>query len=315
MLDQVTTLQRVTASLPRTVISVEEAARSVGLNRFQARMFRRIHGLDQMASDFETDMFDMISVPARELLRTQPEVQSSIRYLVYAHTTSDLTPSFMPAAERFRDMLGLADADAFAVTHVNCGSGLEAVDIAGELLRAGGDPSARALLVVGEKPAAVANRLIVNVSLLGHAAAACLVGLDGRGGRVLSYAVRTAGQFADGLWLEPQLRAQFEDTYIKTVVEVIHEALAGAEMSPADLTMVVPHNVNVSSWLRLCRALGLDRDRVFLDNVPRCSHCYSTDLFLNLTTMRERGLLIEGGRYLLVTVGLGATYAAMVLEY
>jgi 3-oxoacyl-[acyl-carrier-protein] synthase-3 len=315
MLDQVTTLQRVVASLPRTVISVEEAARNVGLNRFQARMFRRIHGLDQMATDFETDMFDMISVPARELLYTQPDVKPSIRYLVYAHTTSDLTPSYMPAAERFRDMLGLADADAFAVTHVNCGSGLEAVDIAGELLRAGGDPSARALVVVGEKPAATANRLIVNVSLLGHASAACLVGLGGQGGRVVSYAVRTAGQYSDGLWLEPRLRAQFEDTYIKNVVEVIQQALAGADMSPADLTMVVPHNVNVSSWLRLCRALGLERDRVFLDNVPRYSHTYSADLFLNLTTMRERGLLTEGGRYLLVTVGLGATYAAMVLEY
>ncbi len=315
MLDQVTTLQRITASPAGKIISVEEAARGVGLNRFQARMFRRIHGLDQVASDFDTDMFDMISVPARDLLSAHPDVRPSIRYLVYAHTTSDLTPSYTPAAERFRNMLGLADADAFAVTHVNCGSGLEAVDIAGQLLRAGGDPSARALLVIGEKPAAQANRLIVNVSLLGHAAAACLVGLDGQGARVVSYAVRTAGQFSDGLWLEPRLRAQFEDTYVKRVVEVIHEALAGADMSPSDLTMVVPHNVNVSSWLRLCRALGLERDRVFLDNVPRYSHTYSADLFLNLTTMRERGLLTEGGRYLLVTVGLGATYAAMVLEY
>ena len=54
---------------------------------------------------------------------------------------------------------------------------------------------------------------------------------------------------------------------------------------------------------------------MFLDNVPRYSHTYSADLFLNLATMRERGLLVAGGRYLMVTVGLGATYAAMVLEY
>ena len=48
----------------------------MGLNRFQARMFRRIHGLDRMAVDFEIDMFDMISVPARELLRARNPTSS-----------------------------------------------------------------------------------------------------------------------------------------------------------------------------------------------------------------------------------------------
>jgi 3-oxoacyl-[acyl-carrier-protein] synthase-3 len=309
------TLQSVVAHVPDRFVAVEDAARGVGLSTFQARMFRRIHGLNRLSLVPESDLFELVAAPGKALLGATPGVAASIRYLVFAHCVTSLTPASVIPAERLRDALGLADADAFSVTHVNCVSGFEALDIAGELLRANGDPGARALVLAGENPAAAVVRLIPRVGLLGHASAACLVGLDGPGGRVLSYAVRTAGQFAESWLLDRQRWARFDDTYNTRVVEVIHEALAGAGLRLSDVEMVVPHNINVSSWLRLCVKLGLSRDRVFLDNIPRYSHTYSSDAFLNLNTMRERGLLVAGGRYLLVAVGLGATYAAMVVGY
>lgn len=310
-----TTLQRVVAHVPDRFVAVEDVAATVGMSRFQARMFRRIHGLDRLSLVPEADLFELVATPARALLDAVPDVAVSIRYLVFAHCVTCLTPSSVVPAERLRDILGLADADAFSVTHVNCVSGFEALDVAGELLRAGDDPQARALLLAGENPAAVLVRVIPRVGLLGHASAACLIGLDGPGGRVLSYAVHTAGEFAESWLLDPTRWAMFDDTYHARVIDVIHEALAGAGLCLADVTMVIPHNINMSSWLRLCAKLGLRRDRVFLDNVPRYSHTYSSDVFLNLNTMGERGLLVAGGRYLMVAVGLGATYSAMVLEY
>jgi 3-oxoacyl-[acyl-carrier-protein] synthase-3 len=314
MLDHPTTLQRIVVHVPGPPVSVEEAATGLDLSPHQVRMFRRI-GLDQLGWAPRADMFDLVSTPARTLLGAAPGVGSSIRYLVYAHSISDLTPADVLAADRLRDLLGLSDTDAFALTHLNCVSGLEGLDVAGELLRAGGDPDARALVVTGENPAAARTRHIVNTSLLGHAATACLVGLDGQGGRVLSYAVRTAGEFADGLLLGRELQARFGDTYSALVVGVIEEALRRADMSLDDVAMLVPHNVNVTSWRRLCDQLGLSPDRVFLDNVARYSHTYSCDPYLNLHTMHERGLIASGSRYLLVSVGLGATYGAMVIEY
>lgn len=310
-----TTLQRVVAHVPDRFVAVEDAARTVGLSRFQARLFRRVHGLDRLSLVPEADLVDLVAAPARALLDAAPGVAESVRYLVFAHCVTSLTPSSVVPAERLRDTLGLDDADAFSVTHVNCVSGFEALDVAGELLRAGDDLDARALVLAGENPAAVLVRIIPRVGLLGHASAACLVGLRGAGGRVLSYAVHTAGQFAESWLLDPVRWAVFDDTYLTRVVDVIHEALARADLCLADVSMVVPHNINVSSWLRLCARLGLRRDRVFLDNIPRYSHTYSSDVFLNLNTMGERGLLVAGGRYLMVAVGLGATYSAMVLEY
>jgi len=55
--------------------------------------------------------------------------------------------------------------------------------------------------------------------------------------------------------------------------------------------------------------------RVYLDNIPRTGHCFCSDPFLNLVSLRDEGRLVPGARYLLTAVGLGATYAAMVIEH
>jgi 3-oxoacyl-[acyl-carrier-protein] synthase-3 len=314
MTDPVTTLQRIAAYVPEPSVPVEDLARQLGLNRYQARMYRRIRGLDRVRVDPDLDVLDFVIAPARELLRSMVD-PGAIRYLIFAHSISDLTPADRCAAEAVCDRLELALAEPFAVVQNNCAGGLVAVDLAGELLRADGDPAARALVLTGEKHEARLVRLVKDVTIMGEAAAACLVGLGGRGGRVRSFAVRTLGQFSEGFLLAGDLLAEFNHTYTGHLIDVMQEALGGAGLTLADLTMVVPHNVNVSSWLRVCRRLGLGPEQVFLDNVAAYGHCYCNDPFLNLATMRERGLLVAGGRYLVASVGIGATYAAMVVEY
>jgi 3-oxoacyl-[acyl-carrier-protein] synthase-3 len=312
--DGVTTLERVEAFAPERCATVEEVAAHTGLRRHQARMFRRLRGLDRLRWDPELALFDLVCAPAERLLAAVPD-KGVIRHLVFAHTVRDLTPAHLPAAQCLRDRLGLRDAEAFAITQQHCASGLAAIDVAGELLRAGGDPLARALVVTGEKPFTRIVRVIHNASVMGEAATACLVGLDGAGPRVRSYAVLTAGEFAEGYRLTGEPLRQFGRGYTDALVLVMRQAVAEAGAALADIRLVVPHNVNMSSWLRVCAELGLDRSRVFLDNVPEYSHCSCADPFLNLVSLRERGMLAGSGLYLLTAVGLGATYAAMVLEF
>jgi 3-oxoacyl-[acyl-carrier-protein] synthase-3 len=312
--DHVTTLLRVEAFAPERSWTVEEIAEANGLNRHQARMFRRIRGLDRVHLDPDLDLFDLLAAPAEMVLRAVPD-RGRIRYLIYAHTFPDLTPSYVFAADRLRERLGLPDADAFAVTHQMCASNLAALDVAGELLRADGDSTAQALVITGEKPFTGLVRYMLNVSVTGEGSAACLLGTDGPGSRILSYAARTAGEFADGFRMDVERQREFDDTYNVYLWEMMTEALRRAELDISDIAMVIPHNVNRTLWLRLCAKVGLDRNKVFLDNISRYSHTYCSDPFINLATMRDRNLLVPGERYLLTSVGVGATYAAMVLEY
>jgi 3-oxoacyl-[acyl-carrier-protein] synthase-3 len=314
MADYVTTLESVEAFTPARSVSIEDIAKSGGLNRYQTRMFQRIRGLERIHSDPDLNLFDLVAAPAETLMRSVSR-PDRVRYLIFAHTFPDLAPSFVIATDRLRDRLGLEEAESFALTQQNCASGLAAIDIAGELLKADGDVSAQALIMTGEKPFTGLVQFLLNVSIMGEASAACLVGLNGTGSRTISYAARTAGEFCDGFRMAPEAQREFGNTYNTYLLEVMEDALAAGGFSLSDIAMVVPHNVNLSSWLRLCKKIGLDRGRVFLDNVAEFSHCYCSDPFLNLVTMRERGLLVKGELYMMTSVGIGSTYAAMIIEY
>lgn len=84
-----------------------------------------------------------------------------------------------------------------------------------------------------------------------------------------------------------------------------------------DIRVVLPHNVNVVTWQRMCLLLKFPLDRVLLDNIPTSGHVFCADVFANYKTACERGLLQPGDRYLAAAVGAGggATFAAMVFEH
>jgi 3-oxoacyl-[acyl-carrier-protein] synthase-3 len=310
-----TTLQAFEAYAPARAVTVEGAAERLGLNRHQTRLFRRVHGLDVLHEDPTEPLLDLITAPAAALLRTVPD-PDRVRYLVFAHTIQTVAPSYMDVAGLAAERLGLRRATAFALTQQNCASGLAAIDVAGELLRADGDERGRALVVTGEKTFSRIAQLVENTSIMGEAATACLVGVGaGSGLRLCSYVVRTRGQHADIFRPTPQAQAEFTDTYTERLVEVIQAAATGAGLDLIDIDLIVPHNVNRSSWLRAIPALGLDRKQVYLDNVERYAHCFCSDPLLNLATLRDEGRLFPGGRYLMTAVGLGATYAAMVFQH
>jgi len=93
--------------------------------------------------------------------------------------------------------------------------------------------------------------------------------------------------------------------------------LDAAGVALADIGLILPHNVNVVTWQRLCLLLEFPPERVLLDNVADNGHVFCTDAFANYQTAVERGRLRPGDRYLVATVGAGdgATFAAMVFEH
>ena len=96
---------------------------------------------------------------------------------------------------------------------------------------------------------------------------------------------------------------------------VLHAAAGKAGLTLSDISLILPHNVNVASWRRLGRATGFPPDRILLDNVPVTGHAFGADAFINYQTALQRGLLRRGEAYLLAAAGLGATYSAMVFEH
>lgn len=310
-----TGLAAVAAYLPRRRVPVEELGQELRLTPTQVRVLRRFNGLGEVRRQEPGEtLVDLLEGAARSL----PELagrEHLVRYLIYARGVPVVTPYPANPTHELRERLGLTGATAFAVTHHACVTGLLAIDLAGRLLARDAEPDALALVVAGEQVFTQDARLAAEHRVFGEAAGACLVSSAGPRDRLLSYAAHQRADLdhwgADGL----AAMDRFAHEYTELLSEVILAAVARAGLTPDDIALVLPHNVNVVSWRRVCRRIGLPVARVLLDNVPLVGHTPSADLFVNHATAVAGGRLARGDRYLAAGAGFGAVFSAMVFEH
>jgi 3-oxoacyl-[acyl-carrier-protein] synthase-3 len=313
-------LDAVSAYVPATRVPIEAMADRMGLSERQIRLFRRFHGLREIALAPGMPLDELLLAAARGL-RELPDRRHQVRFVVYARAMPVVVPYPDNPLHAVCRALGLEHALTFTVTQQSCASGLLAIDLAGRLLAAEtaagpGDPDGSfALVLTGEKTFTPHAQFIPGTSVFGEAAAACLISSTGKHDRVLSYACAQRGEFDDN-W-RPENTSQFQQEYRPELARVIRQAVREAGLDLDDIRLVLPHNVNVITWERLCLLLGFPLDRVLLRNVATYGHLFCADVFANYQTACALGLLRPGDCYLAAAVGAGygATFAAMVLQH
>lgn len=313
MIRPLLTLERIESAMPDRTVAVEAIARPLGLSRAKVALFRRVHGLHTLRLDEELPLVDLVVSAARDIVPRLAEPHR-VRYVIHARAIHQVAPPGTDIARQVRDRLGLGHAEAFSLTQQNCATGLGALTVAAALLR-GGDPRDRVLVLTGEKSFSPLVRLVPNTAIMGEAAAACLVAADGTGDPVLSHVSRTLGEFSDLVSLPAEELARFGKVYAPTLAEVVRRAVEEAGLSLSDIDLIIPHNVNLMAWRQTIAELDVPSERVFLDNVARYSHCFASDVFVNYTTLREEGRLMQDRHYVMASVGAGATFNAAVLTY
>src|SRR5574341_848559 len=314
-----TALEAVSVYLPPVRTPIESLAGSLGLTDMQVKLFRRFHGLREVGRDPQASLYGLLMKAAAGLDALRGK-EHRVRYVLYARTMPVVAPYPVNPLHEVCHALGLDHALAFTVAHQSCASGLLAIDIAGRLLAAdvadgqAGQAGSLALILSGEKAFTREAEMFPDTTIFGEGASACLVSAFGARDRLLAYASNVRGEF-DSATGENDARLQRE--YRPSLAEVMRRALDEAGATLDDIRVVLPHNVNLVTWQRMCLLLGFPRDRVLLDNVPTSGHVFCADVFVNYKTACERGLLRPGDRYLAAAVGAGggATFAAMVFEH
>ncbi len=320
-----TALEAVSVYLPLARTPIESLAGPLGLTDMQVKLFRRFHGLREVGREPDASLYDLLMKAAAGLgeLRGQ---EHRVRYVLHARTMPVVAPYPVNPLHDVCQALGLGHALAFTVAHQSCASGLLAIDMAGRLLAADtvdaastgdaedGQAGPLALILAGEKAFTREAQVFADTTVFGEGASACLVSAFGARDRMLAYASSVRGEF-DSATGENDARLQRE--YRPSLAEVMRQALIEAGLTLDDIRVLLPHNVNLVTWQRMCMLLGFPRDRVVLDNIPTSGHVFCADVFANYKTACERGLLQPGDRYLAAAVGAGggATFAAMVFEH
>lgn len=310
-----TALTDVAAYLPAQRVPIEDVAGPLGLTTMQVRVFRRYHGLAEVCRDDGT-LLDLLLAATSRLDELRGN-EHRVRYVLYARGMPVVAPYPANPLHELCQALGLGHATAFTVTQQACAAGLLAVDLAGRLLAADGDPEARALVVTGEKAFTPVAQLVPETSFFAEGSAAALVAAAGPRDRLLAYACRTRGEYDGEPGQRRDLAAQFQQDFPRTLADVVTAAAGAAGLALDDIALILPHNVNKVSWRLFCKATGYPVDRVLLANVPTAGHCFCADPFINHQTAVAEGLLRPGDRYLVGAAGAGpgATFSAMVFEH
>lgn len=326
-----TALDAVAAYLPDRRVPLDELAGPLALTPSQVTVLRRIHGLSEVRRRRPGQtLLDLLTAAVDKLdgLRGQ---QRRVRYVLYARAVPVTTPFPINPLHELCRRTGLTHASAFTVTHHACPTSLLAIDLAGRLLsadhradhradqsadhKADRDPTALALIVVGETVFTQDTTLAPELRVFGEAAGACLVSASGTRDRVLSYACHQRGDMDH--WLSPgsDHTKRFTQEYNELLAGVIKAAVRRAGLGLDDIKLILPHNVNRVSWNRVCRMLGFPAERVMLHNLPLVGHAFAADAFINYCAATQLSLLEPGDRYLAASAGYGATFSAMVFKH
>lgn len=118
----------------------------------------------------------------------------------------------------------------------------------------------------------------------------------------------------DGLFY-PVMEGQFVfKLAVQKFPEVVREVLAQAQLSDADIDMLIPHQANLRIAQFVQRALGLS-DRQVYNNIERYGNTTAASVPIALSEAVAEGQVKRGDLVVLAAFGSGFTWGAVALRY
>ncbi|RDV06040.1 ketoacyl-ACP synthase III [Sphingorhabdus pulchriflava] len=276
--------------------------------------FRHIAGPDETTATLGAEA-------ARNALNAAGMTEADIDLIIVATCTPDQT--FPAAATKVQHILGHHGGVAFDVAAV-CSGFLYGFSVAESMIRAG---SAKNALVIG---AETMTRL-----LDWEDRGTCVLFGDGAGAVVLSGEVGERGVLATQLHADGRhnellyvdggpsttgtvgkLRMQGREVFrhaVTNLASVMHEVLEQAELVPADIDWVVPHQANARIIDATVKKLGLPAERVIL-TVAEHANTSAASVPLALDVAVRDGRINAGDVVVLEAMGGGFTWGASVVR-
>ncbi|MDB5801966.1 MAG: 3-oxoacyl-ACP synthase [Rhodocyclales bacterium] len=306
-------LNKIVSYLPQTRRSVSDFAEELQLSAPAASLYQKVYGLQDIAVAGSEHLRDMLDRAMSAIVPESETERRQIKYIFHCHAAPCVCPSGADLVGGLKKKYGLQHAIAVGLAQDQCATPITALHLA-EILLQDEEENAKVLLLSGETGFHSSLRLIPNTTITGDASAACLLAKNGMRNAVLSIAQRKF-EFAS---VQPVASANLPipaTSYGDDLIQVVKEALARAALSMADIALVLGHNVNTISWKFFARNFPCPSELIYLDNVPKSGHCFTSDPFINYCDVVSAGRLKEGDHFIMVSVGTISTFAAAVVRH
>jgi len=287
--------------------------------------------------DHESGASDLAFEAAQQALDRAGLKATDIDCIVFATLSPDVD---MPASAcLLQEKLGIAGVPAFDVKN-QCSGFLYGLTIADKFIKTN---LYEHVLVVGAEVHSTGIDLSTRgrevAVLFGDGAGAVVVGPENDPDKgILVTCLHADGRFAEKLWLEspgsrdrPRLTAdrlnaddapifpRMEGRYVfkhaaTRMPEVIREALDALGLTPADISLLVPHQANIRINQSAAASLGIPEERV-VHNIDRYGNTTAGSIPIALSEAVDDGRVQPGGLICLAGFGAGFTWGAVLMRW
>lgn len=119
---------------------------------------------------------------------------------------------------------------------------------------------------------------------------------------------------------EPRITGQIEmagnDVFrfaVRAMSEALSEALNKANKSIEDIDLFIPHQANYRIIKHVIKKLNIDEKKVYI-NLDKYGNTSAASVAIALAEAKEKGLIREGAKIVLIGFGAGFTYASGYIE-
>jgi 3-oxoacyl-[acyl-carrier-protein] synthase-3 len=209
-------------------------------------------------------------------------------------------------ASRLQADFNLKNAKVIGLSQQACTGMLGSLYLAGLMIAA--DPQVQRVLCLTADRFPAFSLYEQAYNLISDGAAACVVSTEPSGYRLLATHAVTNGA------LSAATDDETVGSFFNYAHQVIHDTLARAHLTIADIDWIVPQNTNGVAWQILANLLPFDLDRVYHPTLAEVGHMISGDNIVNLKHLSDQGLVSVGHKLLLFMAGYGLNWQVVILE-
>ncbi|MHA7580989.1 3-oxoacyl-[acyl-carrier-protein] synthase III C-terminal domain-containing protein [Paenibacillus vandeheii] len=301
--------------LPEQIQQPEEVLAALELGTGELQFLRKCHHLEGVPVTDPSQMLDDTIALVVERLQTRQSL-NGIDLVLYVHSFQVQTPGDYRLIQRVLQRFGMEQVPFYGISQMNCASSIAALQWLERLSQT--QPHIQnVLLVCADQFNFFPSewRYLRKSAILGDSAVAVLLSQDSHRHVVQATHIFRDTRFHTGYHATADEITAFNRLYVDHIIQGMEELLSKEGLTLQDVDHIFPHNVNWTTWREFSRRTGFEQERIYLDNIQRIGHTFSTDPFINLSSGLEQDWVCTKGRSVMVSIGLGSFFGFALLGH
>lgn len=294
--------------LPEHIQQPEDVLAALELGKGELQFLRKYHHLEGVPVTDSGQMLDDTITQAVEHLQSRQSL-AGIDLVLYVHSFQVQTPVDYRLVQRVLQRFGMEHVPFYGISQMNCASSIAALQWLERLSQT--QPHIQnVLLVCADQFNFLPSewRYLRKSAILGDSAVAILLSRDSHQHVIQATHIFRDTRFHTGYHATADEITAFNRLYVDHIIQGMEELLSKEGLTLEHVDHIFPHNVNWMTWREFSRRTGFDQERIYLDNIQRIGHTFSTDPFINLSSGLEQDWVCRKGHSVMVSIGLGSFF-------